>query len=131
MAEAKKSTTPVLEWAAAAIGLVLTVALLIVLVREALAGERDGLPAVAVTVERVVERDGLFVVEVRAINNSGATASDVEIEASLTSPGAAPVVSSATIDYVPGHSHRRAGLFFHADPRAGQLEVRALGYEEP
>lgn len=122
----QRARTPALEWLSAATGLVLTLALLALLGKEALLGQRDDVPAVDVRVERVVEKDGVFVVEVEAVNHSGATASAVMIEGRL-----GEATSNATIDYVPGHSRRRAGLYFREDPRGGPLEVRALGYQEP
>lgn len=133
MAERRSTSerTPVLEWIAAGVGLVLTLAVLVILGREALSGERDEVPMIVVTVERIVERDGQYLVEVKAANRAGAAASHVEIEGELTGGGGEPVTGSATIDYVPGHSSRKAGLFFAQDPRLGRLEVRALGYEEP
>lgn len=133
MAEKRtKQRTPALEWVAAAIGLLLTLAVLGILAREALSGARHDVPMIAVTVERVIEREGQFLVEVKATNRTGAAASHVEIEGRLTPDGGGePITGKATVDYVPGHSGRKAGLFFSADPRRGQLEVRALGYEEP
>lgn len=124
--EKQRASTPMLEWIAAATGLVLTLALLALLGKEALLGQRDEVPTVEVRVERIVEKEGLFVVEVEAVNHHGATASAVEIEGTL-----GDTASTVTIDYVPGHSRRRAGLYFREDPRGGQLDVRALGYEEP
>lgn len=123
--------TPALEWIAAGIGLVLTLSVLAILSREAFSGQRGEPPMIGVTVERIVERDGQYLVEVKAANRTGAPASHVEIEGELTGEGGAPVIGTATIDYVPGHSSRTAGLFFARDPRLGSLEVRALGYEEP
>ncbi len=122
----QRASTPMLEWIAAVTGLLLTLTLLVLLGKEALLGQRDDVPAVEVRVERIVEKEGLFVVEVEAVNRSGETASAVEIEGTL-----GDTASTVTIDYVPGHSRRRAGLYFREDPRAGQLDVRALGYEAP
>jgi uncharacterized protein (TIGR02588 family) len=64
-------------------------------------------------------------------NHAEATAAAVQIEGTLASATSRAETSRATIDYVPGRSTRRAGLFFSADPSSGQLSVRATGYEEP
>lgn len=122
---------PLLEWIASAIGLVLTLGILGTIGWEAAKNGGDSPPAIAVTVERVVETPAGYVVEVTATNLSPATAAAVQIEGELSGAGGAAVTSGTTIDYVPGQSKRKAGLFFTLDPRAHRLEVRALGYEEP
>ena len=125
------SGTPLLEWIAAGIGLLLTLGILGSISWEAVKGGGEAAPAIEVTVERVTPVAAGYVVEVRARNHSPATAAAVQIEGELDKGSAEPVTSSATIDYVPGESDRRAGLFFTDDPRAHKLEVRALGYAKP
>ena len=125
------SGIPALEWIASAIGLVLTLAILGSISWEAATGNGAEPPAIEVTVERVTPVAAGYVVEVRARNRASATAAAVQIEGELDTGAAEPVTSSATIDYVPGESDRRAGLFFTDDPRAHKLEVRALGYAKP
>jgi uncharacterized protein (TIGR02588 family) len=39
--------------------------------------------------------------------------------------------SAAVLDYVPGESVRRGGLFFSTDPRVHRLTLRAHGYQQP
>ena len=127
----QENGTPLLEWIAAGAGLMLTLGVLGSIGWEALQGGGEAAPAIEVTVERVMPVAAGYVVEVRATNRSPATAAAVQIEGELDKGGAEPVTSSATIDYVPGESDRRAGLFFTDDPRAYPLEVRALGYAKP
>lgn len=64
-------------------------------------------------------------------NRSGRTAAAVEVEAILEVPGEKPIVSTAMLDYVPGHSSSKGGLFLSQDPRAGRFSLRALGYKDP
>jgi uncharacterized protein (TIGR02588 family) len=122
--------TPLLEWIASGIGLVLTVAVLVVIGRQAISGGAAEVPDIEVGVSRIVPVSAGFVVEIVARNHSGGTAAAVEIEGSL-GPGGAVETSGATFDYVPGHSERKGGLFFSEDPRRHMLEVRALGYKTP
>lgn len=125
------AATPALEWIAAALGLLLTLGILGVIGWEAAAGGGDEPPAIEARVDRVVPTSGGFVLELVLENRGPATAAAVEVEGELTKPDGTVATSSATIDYVPGESSRRAGLFFTDDPRVGRLEVRALGYAEP
>ena len=125
------SRTPLLEWVASGIGLLLTLAILGTIGWEAMQGGGNQPPALEVTVERIVPAGAGHAVEVRVHNGSPATAAEVEIEATLKQGDREVATSTAVIDYVPGESDRRAGLFFTEDPRAHQLEVRALGYAEP
>ena len=127
----KRSGTPLLEWVASGIGLVLTLSMLGLLLREALSGEAGQLPAIEVAIRRIAPAGSGFVVEIEAVNGSGGTAAGVEIEGQLKSGGATIETSSAVIDYVPGHSRRSGGLFFREDPRRHQIEVRALGFQTP
>jgi len=127
----KRSGTPLLEWVASGIGLLLTLSMLALLLREALSGEAGQLPAIDVAIRRIAPAGSGFVVEIEAVNRSGGTAAGVEIEGQLKSGGASIETSSAVIDYVPGHSRRSGGLFFREDPRRHQIEVRALGFQTP
>lgn len=127
----KAPREPLLEWIAAGIGLVLTLAILVVIGREALSGETETTAAIEVRAMTVSQMPSGFVVEIVARNASGATAAEVEIEGVLKSGETEVETSGLTLDYVPGHAERKGGLFFSKDPRSYQLEVRALGYQRP
>lgn len=129
--EEARQGTPALEWIASGIGLVLTLGILGSIGWEAVQGGGNEPPAMDVAVERIVPTGTGYVVEVRARNRSSATAAAVEVEGALSQGGREVATSRAIIDYVPGESDRRAGLFFTEDPRTHQIEVRALGYSEP
>lgn len=120
-----------LEWVSAAIGLLITLALLGVVGWQAYNQSGDVPPAVEVRVDRIVPVASGYVVELTASNRSPTTASNIEIEGELTESGRPVATSRASLDYVPGRSERRGGLFFDRDPRAYQLDVRALGYATP
>ena len=127
----ERSATPALEWFSAALGLLLTLAILGFIGREAIKGFSVTPPAIEVSVERITPIPAGFVVEVAAKNRSDATAAAVHVEGVLRAGGRSIETSQATISYVPGRSERRAGLFFTRDPRGAELSVRPTGYEEP
>ncbi len=120
--------TPWLEWAAAAVGLVLILGCVGVIGREALT-RKKGPPEISVRVEKVTETPTGYVVDVVAANTGGETAAQVVIEGELIA--GTPEWREATIDYLPAGSERRAGLVFGADPRTHGLKLRAKGFIEP
>lgn len=127
----KTAREPLLEWVSAGIGLVLTLAIVALIGREALNGETAQPPAIEVVAGRVTPIQAGFVVEVTALNRSGGTAAGVEVEGALMSGTDEVETSGLTFDYVPGHAQRRGGLFFTQDPRRHRLQLRALGYQAP
>jgi uncharacterized protein (TIGR02588 family) len=70
-------------------------------------------------------------VEFRALNEGGRTAAGLTIEGELRNGTKVVESSDTTLEYLPSHSERSGGLFFTADPREYQLELRAKGYETP
>lgn len=120
-----KPKPPLLEWIASAVGLLLILAVMAVIARDAFNGSADMAPEVTVTATRIRPSGTGFLVEFEARNLSPVTAAQLVVEGKL--PGGE--ISNATIDYVPGRSVRRGGLFFSADPRG--VELRALGYQDP
>ena len=128
---AKTHREPLLEWISAAIGLALTLSILGLIGREALRGDAAQPPAIEVVPVHIARTGSGFVVEVAAVNRSGGTAAEVEIEGVLKQGDSALETSSLVFDYVPGHAERRGGLYFREDPRRHRLELRPLGYQRP
>lgn len=125
------SGTPILEWIAAAIGLLLTLAMLGFIGWQAWRSTGEEFPAIKLQVQRIVPATDGWIVEIVALNLSAATAAAVQIEGELTDGEHLVATSQATLDYIPGNSEQRGGLFFREDPRAHVLKVRALGYAKP
>jgi uncharacterized protein (TIGR02588 family) len=129
MAKASKAKqsggAPLLEWIAAALGLILTLGVMAVIARDAFVAAADLAPDLAVTATRVRPARAGFLLEFEARNASPITAAQVTVEGKL--PGGE--TSTATIDYVPGRSARRGGLYFGEDPRG--VELRVLGFQDP
>lgn len=128
---AKGRKTPLLEWIAAGLGLLLAVGMVAIIGLEALRGDSSQLPAIEVRAASILRTPSGFVVEIVAVNRSGGTAAAVQIEGVLKSGERAVETSSLTFDYVPGHAERKGGLFFARDPRLHRLELRPLGYQAP
>lgn len=126
-----KEGQPALAYVAGAIGLILTLGLMGFIGREALVHPGDHPPVVQVQAKKVDEVAGGYVVEFEARNLTQSTASAVEVEATLEIPGSSSVNSKVTLDYVPGNSVRKGGVYLPSNPADGKLTLRATGYSDP
>lgn len=126
----KGPATSVLEWMAAAVGLLAALALLGIIANDAITGHHDPVPVLSVEAQRVIPTPTGYVLEFRLLNSSDQTAAAVQVEGAVGSGGQA-IVSSAAVDYVPGQSQATGGLIFPVDPRRGPLKLRVTGYEIP
>ena len=132
MAEANKAKLqpiPIAEWIIGALGALLTIAAIAYLVNEGWRGDQRP-PEITVTVSAIEPIRSGFRVRLTARNAGGEAAARVRIVGRLTT-GGEDETAETELDYVPAHSERGAGLFFRSDPRAGEFELRATGYEEP
>lgn len=127
---AAREGTPLLEWAAAALGALVTLFLLGFIAWEAVVGSHAAPAAIALeagTVHRTAEG---FTLEITARNRTDGTAAAVHVEGAL-GPDGSVEKSEATLSYVPGESERKAALIFREDPRRHALSLRVTGYEKP
>ena len=120
-----------LEIVASGTGLLLTLAMLAFIGWEALTRPSDVPPAVTVEAGQVTRGEGVWVLEFEAVNHMPVTAANVRIVGTLNQDGRTVESGEAALDYVPGGSSVRGGLFFSADPRGHEVELRALGYADP
>lgn len=118
------------EWLVAALGLSMLVATIWILLAARFDLPRRP-PDVAVRVREVVRVSNGWLVRIEAENAGDETAAGLRIQGALARAGAAPEQAETQLDFLPGRSTRRAGLFFAADPRAGRLELRAVSFQEP
>ncbi len=72
-----------------------------------------------------------FHVAISAHNMGTATLADLHVSARVLSGEQELERADLTIDYLPGRSMRKGGLYLDNDPRAHRLEVRAEGYQAP
>jgi uncharacterized protein (TIGR02588 family) len=126
----ESNAIPIWEWIVAALGLVIVTGVLGFLLYEALGGNQLP-PDVKLSVDSVAQTGNGYLVKITAVNQGGSTAEGVIVEGQLKN-GTEPVErSQTTLEYLPPHSKKRAGLFFTRDPRQFELQVRPFGYEEP
>lgn len=122
--------TPIAEWAAASIGLVLTVGVIGYSLWE---GVRAGDDRPSLTVEAGAPEPagGRFLVPITVRNGAHATAGAVEVRGVLKQGAISVEERRAVFTYVPGNGVSEGGLMFEHDPRTLTLTVTPEGYEEP
>jgi uncharacterized protein (TIGR02588 family) len=124
MAKAKPGT-PLLEWIASAIGLLLTLGVMAIIARDAFNNSAAMAPDIEIVVREQQQVGDRWLVRFDAHNRSPVTAAEVTIEGAL--PGGE--TSTATIDYIPGRSTRGGGLIFSTEPL--DVRLRPLGFQDP
>jgi len=117
--------TPLAEWIVGGVGLLVALAMLGVLLGEAVT-ERGSPPILTVAAGPATRTPAGWLLEVEVRNGGDVTAANVEIEGELGRETA-----GATLGYVAARGSTRAALIFRADPRGGGLELRATGFESP
>ena len=115
---------PVLQWIAAGIGALATLAILGIILTEALSGTRPA--QLAASVVSVRANHQTWVVEVQVSNTGSETATAVDIEAKSGDDTA-----TATLDYVPGDGQATAFLAIGTDPSLSPVTVSVSGWSEP
>lgn len=129
MAAARKKPGPppapaLLEWIMGGLGLLIVLAVLAVIVAEALGPRDPAAPEARLVSARPAAAGWLAEVEVR--NPGDATAAAVEVEGRL-----GPDTARATLDYLPAHGRETVFLAFPSDPRGGAAELTVKGWAEP
>jgi uncharacterized protein (TIGR02588 family) len=124
------SDTPLLEWLLAIIGLALVVFSVGFLVYQAVTGD-EAPPDVTVEMNTITPTSHGYLVQFRAINQGETTAKGLIIEGQLTDAGQEIEKSETSLDYIPAGSEREGGLFFTENPDQFEMQLRALGYEQP
>lgn len=122
--------TPLAEWIAAGLGLVLTLAVLVTSVWEALT-QAPGAPALTLEAEATAREAGGFVTPITLRNASSATAASIWVRGTLERGGRAIETRRALFDYAPGKGAVRGGLVFQRDPADYRLRLDIEGYQEP
>ena len=122
--------TPASEWVVAAIGLVIVAGALGFLAQQALAADPTP-PDVVVAKLAVTRASSGHLVRIRASNQGGSAAAGLTLTGTLRQGTVEVEASEVTLDYLPAHSSKDAGLFFTRDPAGLVLTLRAEGYQEP
>jgi len=120
----------VIEWAAGALGLVITLALIGFVGWQAFQDNGEP-PRVEVRVTNIIANGDTYLVQIAAANVSSQTVAGLVVDGTLTPRTGRMERSSVTFDYVPANSEVEGGLFFASDPATGELRVRPKGYRQP
>lgn len=129
-AKGDENDTPLLEWVIACIGLLLVAGVLGLLLYKAIWGETSP-PQITISVISIVPVQNGYLVQFQAVNQGGSTAEGVVVGGELRRDAKTAEASQTTLDYLPANSKKGGGLFFTHDPRQFDIQIRALGYEEP
>jgi len=128
--QGRPKETPVWEWIIAAVGLILVVGAIGSTLYRAVTEESTP-PTLGVIVDSVQRNGDGYLVKFRVKNTGNQTAAAANIEGELKNGEETAETSSAALTYVPANSERRGGLFFTKNPQQFDLQIRAMGYEEP
>lgn len=121
---------PSWSWAVAAVGAILVGGSAGFMLYKAFFGDASP-PQIEIEVVDISPNGKVYLAEIRVTNVGGVAAAAVVIEGTLHSPDESVESSAITLAYVPSGSQIFAGLYFQQDPRKFDLQVRALGYEQP
>jgi uncharacterized protein (TIGR02588 family) len=124
------SDIPVSEWIVGGVGFLLVTGVIVFMLYHAIT-KIDSPPDIDVSVLSIRQNRSGYLVTVRARNDGGSTAEGLVIEGELKKGSQILERSHTTLDYAPPGSEKQAGLFFTRDPRHFELQLRALGYEDP
>jgi uncharacterized protein (TIGR02588 family) len=122
--------TPMLEWLAALIGVIVVATTIAYLLFDA-ASRGDTPPDIMVRVDEVVPLAEQYLVKFEIYNQGGDAAASLNLEGVLLENGELVETSSATVAYAPADSVRTGGMFFTRNPNEFEIELRATGYEDP
>lgn len=129
-ARKRHDATPLLEWVLGGIGVLLFLGAIAFLVYEGSSGPNQ--PAgVEIRIDAVIPTEDAYLVRYRAYNQGTQTLVDLHVTARVLDGSKELERVEAAIDFLPGRSWRRGGVYLHEDPRKYRLEVRAAGYQEP
>ena len=129
MTKKKKIEKNWLEWAVFAVGLALVCGVLGFLAYDG-ATTADAPAEFQIELGRPEQRGDGFHVPVRLTNSGGETAEGVRVEVVLEAAGATER-GEFVVAFLPRGGTREASVTFRADPRAGNMRARVLGYEKP
>lgn len=126
----KEDKISVWEWITAFIGLALVTGAIGFMLYNAAAGSETP-PSVTLRVEKIEQIENGYLVKFSALNKGSETIAEVAIEAELKAGGEKTETKQVTLHYLPSHSVRKGGFFFQNDPRQFDLQMSAVGYEQP
>ncbi len=130
LGEAQQPRTPLLEWTFAILGGLIVSGLILYNIFDAWQ-DNGSAPEIQIQADSPIRQTRGFLIPIKALNQGGSSAAGVVIEGVLRDGDKDVETSQVTFDYVPAHSTKEGGLFFSRNPQSLELEIRALGYQEP
>ncbi len=128
--EQEKTSPPVWEWLVAAMGfIIVSVAIGMTLYRGAV--QENSPPNIQISLKSVSQKSQGFLVEFELSNTGNRAASAVNVEGELKTNGETVETRTMTMAYAPSNSKRSGGLIFSKDPSIYDVEIRAVGFEDP
>lgn len=124
------SRTPLWEKLVGLLGLMLICGTIIFLLWSAPRTDEEALDF-SFTVHEAMALGSRFLVLLDVRNTGDHTASELGLEARLSPQQGDTESVEMTIAYLAAGSTQRVGIYFDTDPRDGNLEFRALGYQKP
>lgn len=124
------SNTPLWEKLVGLLGSILIFGTILFLLWSAVF-EEEGTPEIDFSVHEILSVDARFLILLDVHNSGEFTASDIGLEASLSTEEGNTERVEIRLAYLAAGSTRRVGLYFDTDPNEGSLTVRALGYQKP
>lgn len=122
--------TSLIEWIVAAVGLILVLFSIGFLAYKAVIS-KDSPPNLTVKVTSIERLSNGYLVEFKVENEGERPAASVVIEGKLSNGEKEIETKTSTIDYVASDSERNGGLFYTENPEQNNLEIKAIGYENP
>ncbi len=119
-----------IEWATGAVSALIVFAVIVWIGKDAIA-DRDATPNLKGVVLKTEKRSDGVQVLFEILNESSATASQVNVEGEISDGETVLERTETVLDYVPGHSKARGGMIFRQDPTGKTITVRADGFAEP
>lgn len=123
--------TPPIERVLAGIGLVLLLAVVVVLLHEALTQPPDPLPRIRLALDRVAASGDGWLAVVRVHNDGEAAAVDITLSAALDRPEGSAEALETDLAELPPHAERRVAFHFESEPTAAGLRLRVVGFTLP
>ncbi len=129
MDKEKRKYTP-LEIVIASLGFIIVIYILSFTIYEALSDDKVP-PSIQIKHEKITKVESGYLVSLLIINLGDETAQNLIIEGNLKSGENEIEKSIFTLDYLPSHSSKEAGIYFQKNPSFYKLTITPIGYQKP
>lgn len=123
-------TIPIWSWLASAIGLVLVIGSSGFMINQIIVAKHAP-PEFTIRAQPPIKVSNGYLIRIQIQNIGDEVAAALLVEGELKKGEKTIESSSATIDYLPSHSQRNAGLIFSQDPSSFEVKLQAKSYVQP